>query len=382
VVAAFVNKNRRHILFVIVGISAGTGTFCKSLGSGLRKLYGHEFKVSLLTFRADARKPENASSFDESHALASEVHDDWRRAVELPISAMRLRQAVGDIRPDLVFSIGTFANVVSSLAIDGVPVVLSDHLNMTHRLRGATFGRITRWFMRRAYPGRLMVVASHELAEDLKRNFGVTRAVVIPNGIDASIVRRRAGEQPPPAVGHLAWRYFICVGRLTTQKDIATLLRAFAIARQHGLGDDLVIAGDGEQRAMLENLARELGIAGATHFLGHCPNPYPLIRGARGLVLSSIWEGFAYVPIEAMALGVPVIATACPSGPVEILGHGEYGILVPPRDPHKLAQAILRLATSDELHRHLAARALGRAEQLSIENMARQYRDLFMAEMS
>ncbi|HWP40254.1 MAG TPA: glycosyltransferase [Tepidisphaeraceae bacterium] len=379
---SLVNTSRRHILFVIVGISAGTGTFCKSLGAGLRKLCGDEFKVSLLSFRADARRPENACCFDESHALAAEVHDDWRRAVELPISAMRLRQAVTDIRPDLVFSIGTFANVVSSLAIDGVPVVLSEHLNMTHRLSGATFGPFARWFMRRAYPDRLMVVASHELADDLRQNFGVTRAVVIPNGIDASIVRRRAGEQLAPAAVPTAARYFISVGRLTAQKDIATLLRGFAIARQHGLADDLLIVGDGEQRAMLENLAGQLGIADATRFLGHCPNPYPLIRGARALILSSIWEGFAYVPIEAMALGVPVISTACPSGPAEILGNGQYGILVPPRDPQRLAEAMLSLATSDTLHQHLSAKALCRAQQLSIENVARQYRQVFLAEMS
>jgi glycosyltransferase involved in cell wall biosynthesis len=364
---------------VIVGIQAGTGTFCKSLGAGLRKLFGDEFKVSLLTFRPDGLLPENASHFDEAHALSGKVHNDWRRLFEMPGAILRLRRAVSQIRPDLIFTIGTFSNVVTSMAIDSVPVVLSDHLNMTHRLGEARFGGVTRWFMRRTYPNRLMVVASQELADDLKRSFGVTRAAVIPNGIDRSIVLRRS-QEPGPSLA--VSRYFVSVGRLTAQKDIATLVRGFASARSEGLSDDLVIAGDGEQRAELEQLARDLNIIDRVHFLGHCPNPYPLIRGSRALVLSSIWEGFAYVPIEAMALGVPVISTACPSGPVEILGGGEFGLLVPPREPDQLGQAMLKLSKDDALHSHLSRKSLERASELSVENMARAYREVFLAEIT
>lgn len=364
---------------MIVGISAGTGTFCKSLGAGLRKLFGSELKVSLLTFRPDAKSPENASHFDDTFILSTEVHNDWRRLLAMPQGIVRLRQAVSEIRPDLIFTIGTFSNVITSLAVEGVPVVLSDHLNMTQRLRSARFGRATRWFMRRSYPDRLMVVASRELADDLVRNFNVRRFEVIPNGIDASVVRAKASA-PAPALPSA--RYFVSVGRLTEQKDVATLLRAFAAARGQGLREDLLIAGDGEQRPMLEALAREFGVESSAHFLGHCPNPYPIIRSARGLVLSSIWEGFAYVPIEAMALGVPVISTACPSGPVEILGSGEFGLLVPPSDPPALAQAICRLSSDDALHTDLVRRSHRRAEQLSIENMSAAYRRLFLAEIA
>jgi glycosyltransferase involved in cell wall biosynthesis len=344
-------------------------------------LYGQEFKVSLLTFRPDSKLAENAANFDETFVLASKVHDDWRRAIDLPRGILRLRHAVREIRPDLIFCIGTFSNVVTSLAIDDpkLTVVLSDHLNMTHRLSGSRFGAVTRFFMRRAYPPRLMIVASQELADDLKQNFGVRRAVVIPNGIDASVVRLRAAEPSaalPPSLAPS--RYFVSVGRLTEQKDVAMLVRAFALARRNGMREDLVIAGDGEQRAMLESLAKELNIASNTHFLGHCPNPYPIVKNARALVLSSIWEGFAYVPIEAMALGVPVISTSCPSGPVEILGNGEFGLLVPPRDPPRLAQAMRELANDDALHARLSQKARERADQLSIENMSRQYRDVFL----
>jgi glycosyltransferase involved in cell wall biosynthesis len=232
--------------------------------------------------------------------------------------------------------------------------------------------------MRRAYPDRLMIVASQELADDLSENFNAKRTQVIPNGIDASVVQRRAEDPAPPLA---VSRYFISVGRLTAQKDIATLLRAFAIARQKGLTNQLLIAGDGEQRAMLESLATDLHIESAVHFLGHISNPYPLIKHARALVLSSIWEGFAYVPIEAMALGVPVISTACLSGPVEILGDGEFGLLAPPADPTALAQAMLKIASDEALHEHFQQKSAERASQLSIERMSRAYRDAFLTEL-
>ncbi len=372
--------NRRHILIMIPGLAGGTGTFCRSLGSGLRRAYGDEFKVSLLTIRPDAKEPQNASLFDETFILQSELHDDWKRIFDLPRAIWGLRSALQEIHPDLIFTIGTFSNIVASLVADRIPVVHSDHLNMTHRLRGQAFSSITRWFMRRTYRNDLMIVASQELADDLRDNFGAKRTKVIPNGIDAATVRAKA-EAPLPALP-TGSRYFMWIGRLTQQKDVSTLLRAFAHARQNGLADDLLIAGDGEEREMLESLARELKIADHAHFLGHCPNPYPLIKRSYALVLSSIWEGFAYSPIEAMGLGVPVISTACPSGPVEILGNGEFGILVPPRDPAQLGDAMLKLSKEAALYEHFRIKGHARADQLSVENMARQYRDAFLSELA
>src|SRR5262245_44260512 len=114
---------RHRVLFVIAGISAGTATFSTSLGAGLREFRGDEFEVSRLTFRADAKRPEVAAHFDHTFTLSSEVRNDWRRILDLPRGLLRLRCALRDIRPDLIFTIGTFSNVVTSLAAGGVPVI-------------------------------------------------------------------------------------------------------------------------------------------------------------------------------------------------------------------------------------------------------------------
>jgi len=171
--------------------------------------------------------------------------------------------------------------------------------------------------------------------------------------------------------------YVVACGRLTAQKDYPTLLRAYAKARAGGVGEDLVIVGEGEDRAELEKLAESLGVSEAVHFIGHRSNPFGYMKGASFFVLSSIWEGFGLVVLEAMALGLPCIATDCPSGPGEILDGGRCGVLVKVGDEAGLAEAIARLSTSANLRESLSQQSRQRAQELSLERMAGAYRDLF-----
>jgi glycosyltransferase involved in cell wall biosynthesis len=104
-----------------------------------------------------------------------------------------------------------------------------------------------------------------------------------------------------------------------------------------------VILGRGRLREALTTLAGSLGVDRQVDLPGFVENPYPFIRRARAFVLSSRWEGSPNVLVEALALGTPVVATDCPSGPREILAGGRFGPLVPVGDPEALAEAILGL---------------------------------------
>ncbi|MGB5494721.1 MAG: glycosyltransferase, partial [Sedimenticolaceae bacterium] len=129
-------------------------------------------------------------------------------------------------------------------------------------------------------------------------------------------------------------------GRLTEQKDFATLLRAFA--RMQALRPvRLVILGEGRLRGELERLADELGVGDRVALPGFTTNPYAWLARAALFVLSSAWEGSPNVLTEALALGVPSVATDCPSGPRELLAGGRYGALVAVGDPGGLAEAML-----------------------------------------
>jgi glycosyltransferase involved in cell wall biosynthesis len=138
---------------------------------------------------------------------------------------------------------------------------------------------------------------------------------------------------------------FVTAGRLVEMKDHQNLLRAFAIhLRTHPAR--LVLLGVGPKLEELQALAASLGIAEHVAFEGFVPNPLPYMRAADGFVLSSRSEGFGNVLVEAMGCGTPVLSTDCPHGPSDILADGEYGVLVPPRDPEALASGLDRLLSA------------------------------------
>lgn len=138
------------------------------------------------------------------------------------------------------------------------------------------------------------------------------------------------------------------VGRLVSAKGFDVLVPAFHEVVREGLDLNLLILGEGPERSALEAQARALGVADRVFLPGFEANPYPYFRHAKMFVLSSRYEGFALVLLEALALGAPVVAMDCPSGPRELLENGRFGVLVPPGSGTALATAIRELASSPE----------------------------------
>ncbi|WP_159836847.1 glycosyltransferase [Burkholderia sp. 8Y] len=208
---------------------------------------------------------------------------------------------------------------------------------------------------------------NQHMADEARRMFGdgLQRLFVLPNAIDIERIRHNAlASEAPPCDAP----YIVSVARLDEiQKDHRTLLRAYArLVREGDIAEHLVIVGDGAFRGELEGLASELDIATRVHFAGYRDNPHPLVAGARLQVLSSRYEGMPMVLLEALALGKPVIASDCPTGPREILGDGRFGILFAVGAVDELADAMRRLLTDDALNRRMQARALERAEEYGV----------------
>ena len=138
-------------------------------------------------------------------------------------------------------------------------------------------------------------------------------------------------DEPPVVVG---------IGRLERQKNFPLLLRAFGHVRTQ-LPIRLLILGEGRERSVLEALVHYLGLQQDVWMPGFVANPYPYLRRAAMFVLSSDFEGLPTALTEALALGVPAIATNCKTGPAEILQDGRYGLLVPVGDVEALGAAML-----------------------------------------
>jgi glycosyltransferase involved in cell wall biosynthesis len=221
-------------------------------------------------------------------------------------------------------------------------VTVHNHLSVeargAPRLRQRLAPHLAGWVYRFADH---VVAVSRGVAEDLER-CGVppSKLSVIYNPITTDRLAaqgRQSVDHPwfatggPPVV--------LGVGRLVPQKDFGTLLAAVALLRQRH-ECRLILVGDGPERAALETRAAVLGIADSVMFAGFVANPAAWMARAELVVLSSIFEGFGNVLVEAMAVGTPVVATDCPSGPDEVLDHGRYGRLVPPGDAPALAEAM------------------------------------------
>ena len=251
-------------------------------------------------------------------------------------------------QPTALFSALEDTNLVAisakQLARVKIPLIVTVHNNLSQESANATSLKrkfvpyLTPWF----YPLADTVVAvSHGVADDLVRlGLRQNKLAIIYNPIvTPELVQRLqdplehswfAPQEPPVIVG---------VGRLNQQKDFPTLIKAFAKVRQQQPAR-LIILGEGEERPHLESLVKELDLTEAVALPGFVDNPYIYMRDAALLVLSSAWEGFGNVLVEAMAAGTPVVSTNCKSGPAEILADGEYGRLVPVGDSDAMAEEI------------------------------------------
>jgi glycosyltransferase involved in cell wall biosynthesis len=161
------------------------------------------------------------------------------------------------------------------------------------------------------------------------------------------------------------------VGRLVPQKNFALLIDAFACLRRRRPAR-LAILGDGALRGELTARIEALGLGDAAALLPGDPNPWRYMKRAAVVALTSHYEGFGNVLVEAMATGVPVVSADCPHGPAEILGHGDWGLLVRSPTPENFAQAMMQT-----LDRPIGAdRLRARAMRFSAPVIADAYREL------
>jgi len=254
-------------------------------------------------------------------------------------------------KPDVLLSTIVHANVISILAkkISHVNTkIVVRHTASLHGMKNAKSGlkfKLTIILAKMFYKEADLVIAnSVVMASEIAELFNVPKEklVTIYNPIPNEIFTRASEPVLDEWFTKDSSPVILSVGRLTKQKDFETLIRAFRIVRKIKEAK-LVILGEGEERTKLEELAKDLGVDSDIYMPGFTDNPFKYMRNASVFVLSSRYEGLPNVLIETLALGVPVVATDCPTGPREILENGKYGYLVPVGDEKRLAEAIIRV---------------------------------------
>jgi glycosyltransferase involved in cell wall biosynthesis len=251
-------------------------------------------------------------------------------------------------RPAALLS-GMFANIIALWArrLCGFPgrLIITEHNTLSSVVKNKTdlrwqlYPKLAESF----YPWANKIIAvSNGVADDLTRTAKIHQNLiqVIYNPIVTPDLQDKSEEpfdhpwfksgQPP---------VILAVGRLTDQKAFDVLIRAFSHVRKDHPAH-LLILGEGENRPALESLIKQLELEQDVSLMGFVQNPYPYMAHASLFVLPSRWEGLPTALVEALYLGVPIVATDCPGGSREILQGGKFGRLVPVDDPFILAEAM------------------------------------------
>jgi glycosyltransferase involved in cell wall biosynthesis len=239
--------------------------------------------------------------------------------------------------------------------------------------RRRLFSAMTRFFYSRA---DAVVVTSEGVGEDLVKRYRVPRRKirVLHNPVDLGAIQLLAAESIADAILPPSRPVVVSAGRLAAVKNYPLLIDSVAELSTR-IPVDTWILGDGDERERLTRRAVGKGLKDSVWFLGFQTNPWRFISRASAFVLTSTYEGFGNVLIEAMACGVPVVATRSP-GTVEIIEDGANGLLVD-HDARSVAGAIERLIRDVGLRQRLVAQARSSVEHYAVPRVAERYDQMF-----
>lgn len=285
---------------------------------------------------------------------------------------------VNQIKPDIVMSTMLRPNELLSLASlffrKSIKVVLRESNNRVAR----EYSWIERKYIRFMY-GKLAnrtIALSKGVKRNMVENFGINEKniSVIYNPIDIQNIEAQMRQK------ELLLEYsgikIINMGRLTPQKDQKCLIKAIGIVKEQ-IDCKLYILGKGELEENLKSLVHSQRLDEYVEFMGFQKNPYEILAQGDLFVLSSGWEGFGHVIVEAMVAGIPVVSTDCDYGPGEIITDGYNGVLSPVGDEKELAKHILEIVKDREKMKQFSIRGKERSKDFSVEKIVKQYEAIF-----
>lgn len=370
-------SGRRKICFVLPSLAGGGAE--RAAVHILNTLDGQQWDRSMYLF-------------DRVGPYLDEVSSDIRLSSGTDHSRLgrwqALRRFIRETRPEIVVSFLSYFSVLTAARAAGVGarVVFNQQTPMTAFLadgdypwRGAWHRRVFTLVTRTGYAAADLVVAtSRGVADDLQSAFGVNPAQlrVVPNPVDLERVAAAAVE-PLDAEFQAQWTspVIVAAGRLAEAKNYPLLLDAMALLRQR-IPARLFILGQGELEGAIRARIAERGLADAVVLCGFQRNPWKFIAKADVFALTSHYEGFGNVLVEAMACGVPVVATAS-AGTRDIVRDGEDGLLVTTHDAVSVAGALERVLGDAARRAQMSGAARAHAVDFALHVVASKYTTLF-----
>ncbi len=289
----------------------------------------------------------------------------------------KLLKLLKELGPDIIYATNTKAQILSLLSTPFFDAqrVTNIQVDLTKQYEGRSY--IFKIFAKLLRFTDFYSFISYGIYDNLKDKIPKKENIFIPNPIDFKEIDLLKNEPIEEEYQHIyEKKVFVTIGRLTEQKGQWVLLEAFAKIKDNV---NLVILGSGEKEQELKELAQELGIENRVFFLGFQSNPFKFLQKADIFVLSSLWEGFGNVIVEAMRCELPIISTDCPSGPREILAPSsdifkrlksdvelaQHGVLCSVDDADSLHKAMDSILQNNDLALKYKKAAINRAKDFS-----------------
>lgn len=272
-------------------------------------------------------------------------------------SVLKLRRVIKRINPDVIVSFLFDVNIAGILACVGlnIPFIACER---THppSTRAPYLGKLARQL---TYPrASKVIVMARGTHEWMRRFVNESKIEAIPNPVCYPLEPGNGEIIPPELVIGPKCKVLLACGRLHAVKGHVLLLKAFSCIKPLFPTWELVILGEGPERARLEREIEALGLCGAVHLPGWASNLTAWYERADLFVLSSIYEGFPNALLEAMAHGLPAVSMDCPAGPRDIIRHGVDGYLVAPESSYDgLAQCLTSLMSDVSLLNKMGSNA-------------------------
>lgn len=305
--------------------------------------------------------------------------DDWKSRwkvlkgilIKRKKHRIALKKVLTEIRPDVVIAVGQSEKNLVATIRGPWAIVREFHFARNYRdlAAHALFerllalgGKFMDSFFLRKYD-RIVILTQ----EDKERHWPRWKNVsVIPNPVHLSLLH-----------SSLRSNKILSAGRLVYQKNYSSLIRAFALVTKRFPEWSLDIFGEGLERESLHSLIKALGLSKVVHLKGAGSKIQDILQGYSIFALSSRFEGFPLVLVEALSCGLPIVSYSCPCGPKDIIRNGVDGFLVPPEDEVMMAERICQLIEDENLRREMGEAALERAKEFSFEKVIPMWTTLF-----
>ncbi|MGY3313445.1 glycosyltransferase involved in cell wall biosynthesis [Peribacillus simplex] len=351
---------KRKVAFIIPSLRGGGAE--RVIINIIRNLDYKQFDISLILLKKEGPYinllPENIKVVDLD-------------TLRVRKSIIPLIKAINAIKPDAILSTMGHLN----LAILAIRFLLKGNPKIIIREANTPSKNITKkerffsFLYKHLYPKSDLIIAQcKDMKNDIIDFFKVEEKKIqyIYNPLDIEKIRdsREGGNPYQEKMVNL-----LSVGRLSQQKGFDVLINAFKIVKEKIPNAHLTILGEGSLKDELQDLAEKIGVLDEISFVGFKNNPYPYYYYADTYILSSRWEGFPNSLLEALACETKVVATDCKSGPREIIGDNEYGILVKEGDYIALAEGIIKSINGIN-------KSKNRAANFTIEKIIKEYENV------